>query len=596
LDIQNNIGLDILNSLSDYIAVLDEEGIIIYTNKAWDEYYVKNKTGLINHKSDVGDNYLELCLKASKINEEALKTYEGINLVISGEANSFASSYLLDGNKWFTVSVEPLAGDRVMVTHKNVTGQVITDEEIVMDKVKFQYLFYEANIGMVLSDDSFHFIQVNKSFCDFIGYTENELRKLTPIDITVSDDIEETKVMMNYMTENKENNKKIEKRYRRKDGGIVWGETSNRLIKSASDKILHYATIIDITANKKSEMDLIESESRLKLATESANIGIWDWDVKENILVWDDSMYKLYDVEKSNFSGALDAWQKTLFPDDFDAANKEVEYALSGKKNFNTTFRIITRDGAIKHIHAQGNVQFDANKEAIRMTGINMDVTNKVLMEQEKHNAIIKTEETERLRLSHDLHDGLGQTIAAANMCFNALSDYAKDQLDEEALSMFNTGKELINDATKETRIVSHNIMPRSLSQFGLERAIDEMISNYKKITESTNIIFNSNIGDLRFNKEKELALFRVVQESLSNALKHSKAKSIYVNIILENEQLNISISDNGVGFKLDEVQEANIGIGLVSLSQRIDMIGGRLNIETDLDEGTKINIAVTIV
>ena len=77
---------------------------------------------------------------------------------------------MLEDNRWFTVSVVPLSEDKAIVTHKDVTGQVITDEEIVMDKVKFRNFFYETNFGMVLLDETFHISQANNSFCDFIGY------------------------------------------------------------------------------------------------------------------------------------------------------------------------------------------------------------------------------------------------------------------------------------------------------------------------------------------------------------------------------------------------------------------------------------------
>jgi signal transduction histidine kinase len=164
----------------------------------------------------------------------------------------------------------------------------------------------------------------------------------------------------------------------------------------------------------------------------------------------------------------------------------------------------------------------------------------------------------------------------------------------KEALSIFYTSRKLVNEATKETRLVSHNIMPRSLEEYGLEQSVEDMLSNYRKINDNIDFELNSNIRGKRFNTNSELAVFRVLQEAISNAIKHSKSNKISTKIEQVENKLCIEISDNGSGFEMQS-QSNNKGIGLISLNQRITMIGGKIKIDSKINKGTTINIAVPL-
>ena len=229
------------------------------------------------------------------------------------------------------------------------------------------------------------------------------------------------------------------------------------------------------------------------------------------------------------------------------------------------------------------------------MVGINYDVTEKEMHYFKIQNAIIKTEEAERQRISHDLHDGLGQTIAAANMFMNTMESMAEEYFDNRSMKIFITGKELIQKAARETRLVSHNIMPRSLKQFGLEKTISQLLNNYETINKDLSISFNSNLNNNRFNGEKELTLFRAIQESVNNAIKHSGSNKIKCNLKKVEDTLNIEVNDYGIGFDIDKIKKDNTGIGLVSLSQRVKMIGGKLEINSVLGKGTTVKIVVNL-
>src|SRR6185312_8637635 len=112
-------------------------------------------------------------------------------------------------------------------------------------------------------------------------------------------------------------------------------------------------------------------------ATNSARMGIWDWDVVPNRLVWDAQMYELYGIAGEGFGGAFEAWQSGLHPGDRERASAEVAAAVAGGKDFNTEFRVIWPSGEVRHIEAHAMVQRADDGAARRMIGVNWDVTER---------------------------------------------------------------------------------------------------------------------------------------------------------------------------------------------------------------------------
>ncbi|MFZ1807527.1 MAG: PAS domain S-box protein, partial [Cyclobacteriaceae bacterium] len=114
---------------------------------------------------------------------------------------------------------------------------------------------------------------------------------------------------------------------------------------------------------------------RFKIAAGGAKVGIWDFDVTNNVLVWDETMYQLYGIEKENFLGVFEAWHAAVHPEDKEQANNAVQEALESGKELNLEFRVIRDDGVIRHITGRGVVKKDASGKTVRMTGANWDVT-----------------------------------------------------------------------------------------------------------------------------------------------------------------------------------------------------------------------------
>jgi len=167
-------------------------------------------------------------------------------------------------------------------------------------------------------------------------------------------------------------------------GNKGWVDNRKEPIKNDDGEIIGLFGIArDITDRKTIESALKENQERLALATISNGVGIWDWDLQTLEMVWDDSMFSLYHIDRADFTGIIDAWERSLHPDDSERSEQEVQDAISGKKPFDTEFRVIWPNGEVHYIKAVAKVFRDENGKALRMLGTNIDITERKHLEEE---------------------------------------------------------------------------------------------------------------------------------------------------------------------------------------------------------------------
>jgi PAS domain S-box-containing protein len=221
------------------------------------------------------------------------------------------------------------------------------------------------------------------------------------------------------------------------------------------------------------------------------------------------------------------------------------------------------------------------------------DITQLKEKEFEILNSIYETQERERKRIAEELHDGLAQTLAAANMYLNALNDKiaVSQELDTNTIANFIETKKILKQSLQETREISHDLMPIAISEYGLRKSINDLITKINKVNPNLVITFYSNFKDLRINPEIELALYRITQEIINNTLKHANATQLKINLYYRNGFTVLISQDNGVGFNLNEKKSS--GLGISNFENRVIAFNGKMKIKSRLGEGTKIYIGI---
>ena len=172
-------------------------------------------------------------------------------------------------------------------------------------------------------------------------------------------------------------------------------------LKTTQTKLIELNQTLEDRVRERSA-ELQDLYDRLNLATRSAKLGIWDWDIQKNILVWDAQMYVLYGLEEGEFGGAYEAWLHSIHPEDRDASGEAIESALRGEREYDIEFRIRWKDGSLHWIKADGLVTRDEQGQPVRMVGTNYDITER------KNNE-------ERLEFQSLLLSAVGQAVIATD-------------------------------------------------------------------------------------------------------------------------------------------------------------------------------------
>lgn len=158
-------------------------------------------------------------------------------------------------------------------------------------------------------------------------------------------------------------------------GNEVWVRAKGEVEFLDGKCVRIFGTFQDIDEKKKTQLKYYEVTQRLEVATKGANVGIWDYDIINNQLVWDDNMYQLYGIDRNDFKGEYEAWQAGLHPDDKARGDQEIAKAISGEKEFDTEFRVVWPNGETRYIKASAVTQRNSDGKAIKMTGTNWDIT-----------------------------------------------------------------------------------------------------------------------------------------------------------------------------------------------------------------------------
>jgi PAS domain S-box-containing protein len=167
----------------------------------------------------------------------------------------------------------------------------------------------------------------------------------------------------------------FELRILKQDGSSFWAQLDTTVTEIDDGASVIRVVISDISERKLEEEKIKRTATRLSLATHAGGVGIWDYDPVNKRFVWDEQMFRLYGTASDKFSGAYDDWQEGVHPEDRRRGDDEIRLALSGEKEFNTEFRVLWPDGAVRNIRAQAIVQRDAAGQPVHMIGINWDIT-----------------------------------------------------------------------------------------------------------------------------------------------------------------------------------------------------------------------------
>ncbi|MCP9902061.1 diguanylate cyclase [Cyanobium sp. Cruz CV13-4-11] len=243
---------------------------------------------------------------------------------------------------------------------------------------QLQAVLRSAGIGTGLCEPATgNFHSVNGALSQLLGRSESALLGRSWVEFVHHSDRDAAERLVDPLHHRDGERRRF--RFSRPDGTSVWGDlvltcTQGSGPTSTADTMI--LQIADVS-------ELVEQSAYLEAAAEAGIVGVWDWDIERDALTWDPVMYKLYGLSGDQFAGAYAAWAKAVHPDDRHYAESEIQAAVQGWRPYQPRFRVVWPDGSIHHLQARSRTTYAADGQALRMIGVNYDITDQVQRELE---------------------------------------------------------------------------------------------------------------------------------------------------------------------------------------------------------------------
>jgi two-component system sensor histidine kinase DegS len=206
---------------------------------------------------------------------------------------------------------------------------------------------------------------------------------------------------------------------------------------------------------------------------------------------------------------------------------------------------------------------------------------------------LIQAQEEERLKLSHEIHDGPAQMLANIMMRSDFLIKTYRQRSEEESIKELSDMKEHVRTALTEVRRIIYDLRPMALDDLGLVPTLKKYLKTVEEYKHNS-IRFDYIGKEHRLDSKMEIALFRLVQEAVQNACKHSNASLIQVKIEFCGKKVNLLVKDNGIGFDVETSPKEN-SFGLIGMKERVELLNGCFELHSRMNEGTSVKIAIEV-
>ena len=360
-----------------------------------------------------------------------------------------------------------------------------------------------------------------------------------------------------------------------------------RILRILANKVMERLELRKQALQQKKELTIAEEQleiltRRLLEAQETAQIGSWDWNAKTNEMFWSPEMHHLLGLKASNGPVNLEEWMDLIHPDDRASVRAQIIERQDHSTPGTVEYRIIKKDGSKAWMLGKRIAKTNSEGKLERISGTAQDITEEKNQQHKVLHAMLAGEENERKRIARELHDSLGNLMAALSMKLQFLSDQHPGT-DLSAL------RKLLDRSIQEYRQISHNLYPPDILRKDLHQLIQEKV---EELNEADGIHFTLDYQldtDTRFeNPIHKKELYRIFQELTTNAIKHSKASEVHIRLLPKKEFIALEVSDNGFGFNVQELSSRQRrGLGLRSLFERANLLGGKLEFHSSPSQGT---------
>lgn len=556
------------------------------------------------------DNIDVICPESFLVMEYAFRGYTGVCL--------YDKHKQIRGIICFLSQSELYLPSMAQEVFQIVAVRASAEMEHLQAEDKYSSILNTAMDCFALVDTNGRIIDVNQAYCTLTGFCKRELLAMSISDIDASDRDGRMQLRMDRLING--GHDRFEASHLCKNGSLIDLEISINYLRSGSGKFVMF--LRDISERKKNEAAFKDINERLTLATRAAQTGIWDWDVVNNVLVWNDQMFELYGKSADEKDASIEMWKLSIHPLDREKIMVEVDLALKGIIEFNSEFRIMHSDGKIKHVRVLSKVYRNDEGAAIRMIGMNWDITMEKETQIELRNAIDAADRANRSKsefianMSHEIRTPLNAVIGFSEL----LETISQDNKQKHYInSIMTAGKSLlriINDILDMSKIEA-GMMKVQYEPMQLSPVFEEIrqIFNQRIDEKGLKLIFKYQPDIPEILYLDEIRLRQVLLNIVGNAVKFTDSGSIAVEVTSKNlseaepdtTEIQITITDTGIGIPLEDQKEifepfrqrsgqntskyGGTGLGLSISKKMAELMNGELSVVSQPGKGASFTL-----
>jgi PAS domain S-box-containing protein len=477
------------------------------------------------------------------------------------------------------------------------------EEALRESEERWRAVFENSAAGIALVNSSGRFLAANFAYQKMLGYSEEELGKLSFLDITHEDYRDANSELTTALWEGKRQYFEMEKRYRRKDGNLIWVRVHVSLV-SGTQSIPRFSLAIaeDITVRKRAEEELRRSEAYLAEAQRLSHTGSWAWNVSTGEVFWSRELFRIFGLDPAKTALNIDFIRKLRHPEDQPFVEQMFDASVREKRDFEMESRIVLPDGSLRHVHTVGRPVVDDSNNLIEFVGSVMDVTERKQAEEKLRKAQVELAHVTRVMtmgelttsIAHEVNQPLAAIVTNSNACMRWLAGDSPN-LDEAR----EAARRIIRDGNRASEVITRI---RALSKktgtekerLDLNEAIQEVVTLTQGEVRRNGVALRTELaGDLPPVPGDRVELQQVVLNLIMNGIEAmsgvgNRARELVIRTQSgEADQVRVIVQDSGIG--LDPLSTERIfdafyttkpqgmGMGLAISRSIVENHGGRL-------------------
>lgn len=475
------------------------------------------------------------------------------------------------------------------------------EQEMRDARLFFERVFDTAPMGMLVAHRDGRLLKINAALARFLERDAGALVQQTLVDLVAPERRDAARVQMTSVLAGCEVGAAIELPFLRQDGSQVWGLLVVAPVRAAGEEDRLVGQVLDVDERRRIREALLQSEASLAQAEQMAHLGHWRWVPGEDSAWCSRQALRILGLtDEGSPNRALSELVRRAHPDDLRTLQAALRRALEGGPDVDIDHRIVRGDGSERLVHQTARVVPEAPGRPRHLLWTIQDITDSKTIEHELRSSrqalreLLANDEgileEERKRIAREIHDELGQLLTALRMDVSLLRLASADR--PEVLSLSGGMLAKLDETIAVVRHLATHLRPAALD-IGLIPALEWLVEDFSHRWEIHCDLVHHGI-DGPIDDVVATAVFRMVQECLTNVARHARADAVRVAIERQDKHLRVTVSDNGVGFDPGAPRRHGC-FGLLGMKERALKAGGSLDIESLPGQGTRVLIELAI-